>query len=640
MFCFTPRMGTIAVVALLVSALSGDLSAGDINVPGDYPMIQDAIDAAFSGDRILVADGTYYENIDFIGKEIEVRSVNGLPSVVIDGNGGGNGCQIKNGEGPGAILAGFVLTNCAQGIYCNSTSPRLEDLSLTGNVQGLQIYKGSPFVVGCTISNNTADPVVNVYQSTTSFTECVIENNTGRGMTLDGTNATLLRCKFFNNVSSGSGGGVYCDNGDAAVFTDCDIMGNWASSGGGAVLNDYCTAQFVNAMFSGNNATSIGGGLQINNYSNPTLVDCTIQSNTSGGGGGGIIVHSNCTGSFTRCQISNNLSQGTSSGQSGGGANLGGANTVFTECTFEGNQATDNGGGITILSSAPVFERCVIKNNDSGDLGGGIYMTNPSGVVDLENCMICDNTAANNGGGIYGWGAKLQITNSTAADNIAAAGGGFYLEYYTSDVDLVNAIVWGNTPDSIALIGATCDAVYSDIAGGWPGNGNIDADPEFVGTDDWHIAGSSPCVATGTSNGAVYPFIPFDDIDGEDRPQGTKYDMGADEVAGGGSEFFLVVSPDPLQSGQTGTFTVNNGRPFAATWLGYSIVGPGSFYLPPLNVTLGLSNPRRAAGPATTNSEGDVDWQLPIPVIAAGRSVWVQAVQYGQATNVVATAVQ
>ena len=55
---------------------------------------------------------------------------------------------------------------------------------------------------------------------------------------------------------------------------------------------------------------------------------------------------------------------------------------------------------------------------------------------------------------------------------------------------------------------------------------------------------------------------------------------------------------------------------------------------------LGLSSPRRAAGPATTNSEGNVDWQLPVPVYAAGFNVWVHAVQFGQATNVVATSIQ
>lgn len=105
------------------------------------------------------------------------------------------------------------------------------------------------------------------------------------------------------------------------------------------------------------------------------------------------------------------------------------------------------------------------------------------------------------------------------------------------------------------------------------------------------------------------------------------------------SSFNLDVTPDPLVGGQNGTFTVTGGDPNTATYLAYSIVGPGSTYIAPLDVTLGLANGRRAAGPTNTDPSGDLIWNLTLPNVH-GVSLWLQACQYGKASNVVATTIQ
>jgi hypothetical protein len=104
--------------------------------------------------------------------------------------------------------------------------------------------------------------------------------------------------------------------------------------------------------------------------------------------------------------------------------------------------------------------------------------------------------------------------------------------------------------------------------------------------------------------------------------------------------FTLSVSPKPLVAGQTGSFTVTNGDANTYTFLGYSLVGPGSVYVKWLNVTVGLASPKQGAGPTLTNNQGGLVWTLKVPNGAAGRKIWLQAVQYGKASNVVATSIQ
>src|SRR5215475_381296 len=86
-----------AVLTLLLNIHSA-VGATVIHVPTDQPTIQAAINVANNGDTVLVAPGTYQENIDFLGKAIKVTSSNGLAVTTIKNNGGGSVVTFHSGE--------------------------------------------------------------------------------------------------------------------------------------------------------------------------------------------------------------------------------------------------------------------------------------------------------------------------------------------------------------------------------------------------------------------------------------------------------------------------------------------------------------------------------------------------------------
>jgi hypothetical protein len=118
-----------------------------INIPDDYPSIQEGINQAEDGTTIIVEDGTYKENINFYGKDIIVASqfllnqdTSHISNTIIDGDQNGNSVvKFENGESQSAYLIGFTITNgysntSGGGISCvYNSNPHLENLIITEN---------------------------------------------------------------------------------------------------------------------------------------------------------------------------------------------------------------------------------------------------------------------------------------------------------------------------------------------------------------------------------------------------------------------------------------------------------------------------------------------------------------------------
>jgi len=287
-------------------------------------------------------------------------------------------------------------------------------------------------------------------------------------------------------------------------------------------------------------------------YSSPIITNCTISSNSTGYDGGGIYGDWGSSPTISNCIIS-----GNSAGYDGGGISCAwDSSLTISNCTISGNSAGYDGGGISCgWGSSLTISNCTISGNSAGYDGGGIYGYRDSSLT-ISNCTISGNSANDDGGGIScDWGSSLIV---------------------------VNSILWGDSPDEVS--GSPITITYSDIEGGWTGEGNIDANPQFVGGSDYHLTANSPCIDTGTGDIVTYPLLPTDDIDGDTRPldgnkDGTaEYDMGSDEYIYSLATISGIVTCSEYTGGSIFVRVFDGPNPITDTLLGSTeIAAPGSY---------------------------------------------------------------
>jgi hypothetical protein len=296
--------------------------------------------------------------------------------------------------------------------------------------------------------------------------------------------------------------GLYITGGEGQGLGGIPDQPEWDLGGGMLVIT--ATAEIKNNQVFSNTCSSNlsnGGGIALL-YSDAIIEDNTFRYNTTGWGGGGL-----WAGWSTSTIISN---------------------------LFSSNLARDGWGGELYMDDGTFSENLVISN--TAEFGGGF--SSHIGTEKILNNVFTDNSAGNSGGGLSINGSSVQLNHNTIARNSGGDGSGitvvqsFFGPYSLVDLTntilvdhevgisvtggntvTVNAILWENTPITVSKSITALISVQKEHTG----------DPLF-NLDGYHLTVGSKAIDMGVETYIIM------DIDGEPRPAGAAYDLGADEM--------------------------------------------------------------------------------------------------------------
>ena len=338
------------------------------------------------------------------------------------------------------------------------------------------------------------------------------------GFTITGGNADGL------TSPQDRGGGIYNYRGNPSL-TNVIFSGNAATFGGGMYNggeSSYSTGSnpvLTNVTFLYNLATE-GGGLYNDNFSSPRLMDVSFSWNRAIRSGGGM-------------------------------ENYNYSNPILTNTTFNNNSASAGGGMMNWGNSSPTLVDATFNANIAFETGGAIY-----------------NDA----------GSSPSLMYLTVSGNQAPQGGGMY-NYYGSNPSVTGGIFYGDQGGEIYESLGTSTIMYSIVQGGYPGTGNLDADP-LLGplqdngglTQTMALGAGSPAIDAGDSF-----YCPSTDQRGISRPQGSRCDIGAYESVATVTPTQTPVPPTATNTSTPTTVPVQNPVLVSVSSSGVQANGHSSF---------------------------------------------------------------
>ena len=371
---------TAAAVVGIATTVTG---AADLLVPGEYPTIQAAIDAAASGDHILVAPGIYRERVNLSGKAIQLTGVAGPNLTTIDGQNQGT-VIVGSGEPATCVVRGFTIMN---GI----------DISYSGG-GGIALSGSSARLVNCVVRDNTADGPA--WWS-------------GGGFHSVGGAPTIEDCLFVNNRSNdqSSASAIYHYTGGSITVRRCTFDGNTSNYSGGIGSGPGHTIK----CHSEYSALTV------------SIEECTFIRSTTGTAtpladvGGEILLNA----SGLECDVRACYFVAGYSGAPCAVGVAGGANALVSNSSICGYiQPTGNFGGGVMIVDCVVGSICAdCDTNNIDDVlqiaSGSVLDTNQNNIPDTCECIgDIDTDGAINGSDL---GTMLAYWGSVTTESVSLA---------------------------------------------------------------------------------------------------------------------------------------------------------------------------------------------------------------------------